>query len=282
MFALAVLACSGDSTSGPVNQPGLVLAFTQVTSLACKIELSSLAGQHHSLGKLCGYEVAWSPDGSRLAYLKEGGEAQEPSLWMVNADGTHADSIPNGYAFASPDWSPDGQQLVAFSLLDGDLAVLNVDGSGAHVLTGSAGLTVNTRASWSPDGSSILFVRNDTLFQVDAVSGTAHMLDVPGLHGIVDPRWSPDGSRIAFIAPVAQLTAVYTMNADGSNLKPVVADEIDYASWSPDGRSLVYSSLTAGGRDIFIFPSDGNGKPINLTNNQNGDLSLDPDWARSR
>src|SRR5207248_363568 len=39
--------------------------------------------------------------------------------------------------------------------------------------------------------------------------------------------------------------------------------------WTPDGRSVVYSSTIGGGRNIFRLAADGSGKPERLTQSAN-------------
>ena len=57
---------------------------------------------------------SWSPDGSRIAYAREGPAAFEQQLMMVNADGTcptlivgdAGDSSVDASSFESPSWRP--------------------------------------------------------------------------------------------------------------------------------------------------------------------------------
>lgn len=74
----------------------------------------------------------WSPDGKRIAY--QAGR----DIWIVNADGSHPTNLTGGrggLAFGAR-WSPDGTK-VAFVERKGplkQLAVINTDGSGLHLL----------------------------------------------------------------------------------------------------------------------------------------------------
>src|ERR1043166_7407740 len=68
-----------------------------------------------------------------------------------------------------------------------------------------------------------------------------------------DPAWSPDGSKIAFISNRDYLFGLYTMNADGSNVK-LVTDQVpdpSGPSWSPDGQKIA----CAAGNGIVIEPN---------------------------
>lgn len=85
------------------------------------------------------FEPAWSPSGSRIAYVLDppqpggGGEAQY-QVWLMNPDGSHRTEIfkfdgccVGAGIYAGPAWSPDGTQIAAEVLLK--LWLINVDGS---------------------------------------------------------------------------------------------------------------------------------------------------------
>lgn len=103
----------------------------------------------------------WSPDGTRISYVRLA-EADEEDwrksrIWTVRPDGRDARRLVLGN---NARWSPDGKQLV-FSAptaqSDGDLFVINADGSGLHRLLATRQLEWPT--DWSPNGRKILFTR---------------------------------------------------------------------------------------------------------------------------
>ena len=65
----------------------------------------------------------------------------------------------------------------------------------------------------------------------------------------VSPPWSPDGTRIAFVSDRTGRVspfAVYTMAADGSDVRSVVPGVLAKPTtpvWSPDGRKLAFVAL---------------------------------------
>jgi eukaryotic-like serine/threonine-protein kinase len=85
--------------------------------------------------------------------------------------------------------------------------------------------------------------------------------------GACQPTWSPDGLQLAFTSPCRKNqesyagSNLYTMNADGSAVKPLPprTGGGDYdPAWSPDGRRLAYTSLAENNRvQIRVLGLDG-------------------------
>ena len=102
------------------------------------------------------------------------------------------------------------------------------------------------------------------------------------------PSWSPNGDKIV-VASNLQGNAewdIYTVNADGSGIKHIVAGPSngDFApAWSPDGSQIAFQSTTddATGFDIYLYdiPTE---TTTNLTNSVGADElpSWSPDGTR--
>jgi Tol biopolymer transport system component len=99
----------------------------------------------------------------------------------------------------------------------------------------------------------------------------------------VEPRWSPDGSKILFSTlqgTEAGMNDLWMMNADGSEPHPVIDWPESYewgATWSPDGDQIAFTSTRDFDYEIYITDAEGEGEPINLTDNEN--LDSYPDWS---
>jgi len=202
----------------------------------------------------------------------------------VNLPGSAWDGVHNRIVFASDRAEAD------------DLWRIAPDGSDFSRITRHSGPPWYIEPSWSPDGRWIVFeadagVPDDrqqgSIWTVRANGADLTTLtDGPG-GGVDDrqPNWSPAGDRILFQrrAPGSDDWNLYTMAPDGGDIRGVAtapASDTD-ASWSPDGRWIVYSSDYGGlpTPNIFVVPALG-GAPIRVTSDathEDGAPSWSPD-----
>jgi dipeptidyl aminopeptidase/acylaminoacyl peptidase len=158
------------------------------------------------------------------------------------------------YIDTEASWSPGGTRLVftryATDPNDGDLWLINADGTGLRQLT--AGSADDFQATWSPDGSRIAFGSDrDGDYDIYTMDPTGHDIRrVTTNTGIVDyePAWSPDGTQIAFISNRATQDELYVMAASGGPASIIHAQTgsgFDIApAWSPDGGTIAFTEGT--------------------------------------
>lgn len=145
------------------------------------------------------------------------------------------------------------------------------------------------RPVWSPDGKQLVFAqhRGVTIFLYKMTMDSAPTRLTDRKEPEYDAVWSPDGKRLAFTfvkqSPNQGDVEVYSVAVDGSDIKPVAVtgsqlSHEEYPTWSPDGKSIAYTSTRDGNQEIYVARSDGS-ESRRLTN----DLAFDahPAWSPS-
>ncbi len=115
---------------------------------------------------------------------------------------------------------------------------------------------------WSPDGSKLAYVSFNTKKPVVYVQelATRRRIAVANFKGSNSaPAWSPDGRKLAIALSREGLTQVFTINADGSDLRRLTSSgAIDTEPcFSPDGQTIYFTSDRSGGPQIYRMSSDG-------------------------
>ncbi|MGD8277508.1 MAG: S9 family peptidase [Gemmatimonadota bacterium] len=113
--------------------------------------------------------------------------------------------------------------------------------------------------------------------------------DVFQLEWAADPRISPDGHQIVFVRSGYDIltdrptSALWMMNADGTDLRPLTAADRRAGSprWSPDGKRLAFVSGGEDGSEIFVRWLDtGQEAMVTRVTESPSGLAWSPDGSR--
>jgi TolB protein len=217
---------------------------------------------------------AWSPDGSRVAFLS--GSFGEGSLLVIDVDGSDESHVTELQAI-SPAWSPDGARL-AFEAVEGGIYTVGADGTGlTEVVDDGHG------PEWSPDGDRIAYFAdvagNVDVFVTDA-DGSSPTRVTHDRAEDVSPAWSPDGDRIAFVSERHGNTDLFVIEPDGSHERRLTTDRAtdEGFAWSPRGGRIVYVSYRHGAEPENIGIGDAEVFVVDVRSGEQRNLTRDPAW----
>jgi Tol biopolymer transport system component len=208
--------------------------------------ISTLGGTPRRLVTGIDSAPTFSPDGSRMAWVRAHHPTPEESALMVaRADGTEARvlaavTLPEKLApifFTAPDWSPDGRRIAC--------AVVRLRGGGVE--------------------------ENGKLIAVSVEDGAIETLADPGWIFAAQVAWLPDNSGLLAVARTEgeSISQIWLVPLPRGAARRVTSDLLDYRilSLTADGRSLltVASDILA---SIWIQPLDGKGRPQRLTSSK--------------
>jgi len=165
------------------------------------------------------------------------------------------------------------------------LQTIAIDNNARMVFVIQTGKGQMEAPNWSRDGKTLIFNRDGKLWSVPAGEGEGSLAeatqidignasDCTGSHGL-----SPDGKWLAMTCttPDHPGRRVYIVPATGGAPRMVTANPDSYFhSWSPDGKTILFTRPSHGTLNIYAISPDG-GAEIALTTGAG--VSDDPDFS---
>ncbi len=284
----------------PGDNPGLEMTVIALDTVGCMIDIG--------MGLSCGAAIAGAA-AHELDSASESVQARAPEIRVAESE--LAASPMSTPTATEGDWTPESIPLGRIIFLSREhgypnIYVMEPDGTVGRLTFNQVGH--DNTPSWSPDGTSIAFVRAydqhhpRELRIMDAEMGDPDGLSSEVLHedqsavGIAYPNYSPDGSLILFMKQMPSYQQnLYVIPSNGGVPTQLTfgCDMGGGAGWSPDGTQIAYIGTfnecnnDSSRRYLMLMNADGTGKqmlldqhgsPINWVINT--DISWSPDGAR--
>ncbi len=195
-------------------------------------------------------ELAWSPDGSQIAFIWDDGGVQD--IWIVSLSDKKLMKISRAKGRVSrPIWSRDSR---LFYEQDGMIFFWKSSQDKASILNNI--LTGITDFDISPDGKLIAYSKGGDLWTYSFDTNQVRQLtSTPEIES--SPRFSPDGRRISFHS--------------SPSLKQLSENSLEVT-----GSKLAFLYVKYEQTDVGIIPYSG-GKPVWVARSDENELS--PKWS---
>jgi len=232
---------------------------------------------------------AWSPDGTRIAFVSNRDGNLE--LYLVNVDTLEATRVTTNAAIdQEPSWTPGGGMIAFCSNRDAQkgLDIYEMHPVSKHLTRLSfTKLGWDCDPSWTPTTAGtpskyIVFASNrdgnNEIYKMDIDTLAVTRLTFREKTSDKGPTISPDGTKIAFQSFIEGNWEIFVMDSDGRNIKRLTfnpKDDIEPA-WSPTGDKIAFTTFRDGNAEIYTMDPDGSNKK-NLTNNDADDEY--PTWS---
>ncbi len=223
----------------------------------------------------------FSPNRQEITYMSfEGGQ---PRVYLLQLETGQREVVGNfpGMTIA-PRFSPDGQKVV-MSLLqdDGTTNIYTMDLRSRVTTRLTNSQAIDTSASYSPDGSQIVFSSDrggrPQLYVMGADGSNPQRISF-GDGSYSTPVWSPRGDLIAFTKQSQGQFSIGVMRTDGSGERILTSGfHNEGPTWAPNGRVLMFFRKAAGAAGPQLVTIDLTGR--NERQIQTPNFGSDPAWS---
>ena len=203
---------------------------------------------------------AWSPDGTRLAYVSF--ENKKPVVYVHSLVSGQRQVVANFKGSNSaPAWSADGKQLAVVLSKDGgsQIYLIGADGSNPRRITNSS--SIDTEPFFSPDGLSMYFTSDrggsPQIYRMSTGGGEAVRVTFDGSYN-VSPRVSSDGKTLVYIARDGGRFQLKSLDLASKQAQVLTDGQHDESpSFAPNGKMILYATQSGNRGSLAAVSSDG-------------------------
>lgn len=204
---------------------------------------------------------AWSPDGTRLAYVSF--EQGNSAIYLQEVSTGARELVSAGAGInGAPAFSPDGRYLAMTLSATGnpEIYVRDLDTGVSRQLTSH--WAIDTEPVWAPDGQSIYFTSDrggkPQVYRVPAAGGQAERVTREGEYN-ARPSMAPDGRSVAVASGQANQYRIGVWDLQTERLRILTPGVLDESpSFAPNGSMILYATRDGARGVLAAVSADGN------------------------
>lgn len=203
---------------------------------------------------------AWSPDGTRIAYVSF--EDRNSNIYIQDIlTGRRSKVAANEGINSAPAWSPDGSRLAVTLSKDGNPEIYLIHLASQTLQRITFNRAIDTEPNWSRDGARLAFTsdRGGTpqIYTVDILSGRTERLTFDGAYN-ARPRYAPDGKTMAMIHATSGAYQIAILDIKGGYISILTNSRLDESpSFAPNGSMIMYATSGRRGSELAAVSVDG-------------------------
>jgi TolB protein len=203
---------------------------------------------------------AWSPDGTRVAYVSF--EDRNSNIYIQDIlTGRRSRIAANEGINSAPAWSPDGSRLAVTLSKDGNPEIYLIHLASQTLQRITFNRAIDTEPNWNRDGARLAFTsdRGGTpqIYTVEILSGRTERLTFEGAYN-ARPRYAPDGKTMAMIHATGGAYQIALMDIKGGFINILTNSRLDESpSFAPNGSMIMYATAGRAGSELAAVSVDG-------------------------
>lgn len=286
-----------DENTATVTEPPLIVYEANIADNVDVFTIDPATGETLQLtsGEKFDGSPAWSRDRQRILFTSSRDDAANNNdLYTMAPDGTDVQrltSTPNGSEFSAK-YSHDGDTIGYSIREDGDYYIEVMDADGSNVRRLTEAYDFAEFPAWRPGDDELFYMaigEGTQAGDIHAVNvetlAVRTIISTPGAD--VCPHFTHDGDYVTYArSPLDdpegeqdifrhELTDTDTTGTNDVALTDDLARD-DYASFSPDGTTVVFLSARVNEFDLWLMDPDGSNQRI-LTDTPDARENV-PDW----